>query len=81
MESWKWLNTGTPLGFLSTRWDVLSGPSKTTRVCDGDCIVGGCGEDVPDNEGVLCGGCQLFLCHKCFGTTVVLAKRGPCHSA
>ena len=58
----------------SSRWGVLSGPSKTARVCDEDCVVGGCGEGVPDDEGVLCAGCGLFLCRRCFGTIVVRAE-------
>ena len=54
------------------RWDVLSGPvSVAVRECDADCIVGGCGESVPESDGVLCGGCGLFLCNRCFGQLVV----------
>lgn len=53
------------------RWDVLAGPSKNTRVCDEDCLGCGCGEEVPDDQGLLCEGCQLFLCNKCFGQTVI----------
>eukprot|EP01051_Picozoa_sp_SAG22_P010397 SAG22_NODE_934_length_6428_cov_3.928267_8_plen_250_part_00 len=64
----------TELRAALRRWDVLAGPSKTLKVCDVDCIVGGCGESVPADRGVLCAGCGLFLCHKCFGTTVVRAE-------
>ena len=63
------------LGADLARGAVLRGDSTTTtRYECADCIVGGCGEQFAEHEGVRCGGCQLFLCHKCFGTIVVLAR-------
>lgn len=40
------------------------------RVCDADCVVGGCGEHTALQDGILCAGCDLFLCHPCFGEVV-----------
>ncbi len=50
---------------------ALLGPSAERRTCDADCIVGGCEGEFSVSDGVLCGGCQLFLCHRCFGATIV----------
>lgn len=47
------------------RQQLLAGPSGRSFVCDGDCVVGGCGETFAEEDGVLCEGCQLFLCHRC----------------
>jgi hypothetical protein len=55
------------------RFRLMRGPSGKRFVCDDDCIVGGCGEEFAEEDGILCSsGCQLFLCHKCFGATVVM---------
>lgn len=51
---------------------LLRGPSPVKLQCDADCVVGGCGAEFAEEEGVLCGGCRLFLCHTCFGATVVI---------
>ena len=48
---------------------LLRGPSGERRVCDADCIAAGCGEEFPEENGVLCS-CGLFLCAKCFGVVV-----------
>lgn len=56
------------------RSELLRGPSGKRYKCDGDCYVGGCGEEFAEEDGVLCSGCQLFLCHTCFGSTVVRAE-------
>lgn len=54
------------------RQRLLRGPSGRRFECDPDCIVGGCGESFAMEDGVLCAsGCQLFLCHKCFGSTLI----------
>ena len=53
------------------RAELLRGPSGTRHECDSNCVVGGCGEDFAEDEGVLCESCHLFLCHACFGATVV----------
>ena len=50
---------------------LLRGPSGARFECDSDCVVGGCGKDFAEEEGVLCDCCKLFLCHACFGATVV----------
>jgi hypothetical protein len=48
------------------------GASGETFTCDGDMIVGGCGEETfTADQGVLCGGCKLFLCYRCFGASVI----------
>ena len=52
------------------RAELLRGPSGTRYECDSNCVVGGCGEEFAEDEGVLCD-CHLFLCHACFGATVV----------
>ena len=54
------------------RGAVLRGDSATTAryECDVDCIVGGCGEQFAEHEGVRCGDCKLFLCFPCFGNCV-----------
>ena len=53
------------------RRTALRGPTGVRHECDGDCIVGGCAEEFAQEQGVLCSGCQLFLCYPCFGSTVV----------
>jgi hypothetical protein len=53
------------------RSSLLREPGKQRFVCDGDAIVGGCGEEFSEQDGVMCDGCQLFLCFKCFGATVI----------
>ena len=53
------------------RRKTLRGPSGARYECDGDCVVGGCGESFAEEEGVLCD-CKLFLCHPCFGATVIV---------
>ena len=54
------------------RQRLLRGPSGRQFECDKDSIVGGCGETFAEEDGVLCAtGCQLFLCHTCFGSRVV----------
>eukprot|EP01045_Picozoa_sp_COSAG04_P030771 COSAG04_NODE_5462_length_1610_cov_1.245533_1_plen_497_part_01 len=52
------------------RGALIRGPTGKRHTCDGDCVVGGCGEEFAEEEGVLCA-CGLFLCHPCFGATVV----------
>ena len=49
---------------------TLRGPSGIRRTCDPDCVVGGCEEEFPQEEGVLCEDCGLFICHSCFGNVV-----------
>jgi hypothetical protein len=39
--------------------------------CDESVELGGCGEEFAEEEGVLCAGCELFLCFGCFGKLVV----------
>lgn len=54
------------------RAEVLRGPSGMQFECDGNCIVGGCGDTFAEEEGVLCSGsCGLFLCHACFGDSII----------
>lgn len=53
------------------RASLLRGPSDKRFTCDEMCIVGGCSEEFAEDEGVFCKGCKLFLCHACFGATVV----------
>lgn len=53
------------------RGAALRGLSGARYVCDGEMLVGGCERTVFEDEGVLCEGCGLFLCHACFGATVV----------
>ena len=54
------------------RQRLLRGPSGRQFECDEDCVVGGCGDTFAEEDGVLCSaGCQLFLCHTCFGSRVV----------
>ena len=48
---------------------LLRGPSGERRVCDADCVAAGCGEEFPEEDGVLCE-CGLFLCFECFGVMV-----------
>ena len=47
---------------------LLRGPSGERVQCDADCIVGGCQLDKAVEDGILCPGCELFLCHECFGS-------------
>eukprot|EP01043_Picozoa_sp_COSAG02_P047879 COSAG02_NODE_4636_length_5143_cov_4.342585_2_plen_953_part_00 len=47
---------------------LLRGPSGERRKCDADCIIGGCELDKAVEDGILCPGCGLFLCHECFGS-------------
>ena len=54
------------------RAEILRGPSGRRHLCDSDCVVGGCGVEFAEEDGVLCDGCGLFLCHPCFGDTIVL---------
>lgn len=53
------------------RASLLRGPSDRQFTCDEMCIVGGCSEEFAEDEGVHCKDCKLFLCHACFGATVV----------
>ena len=53
------------------RSNQLREPSNARLVCDGECMVGGCGNEFSAQDGVLCEDCQLFLCFQCFGATVV----------
>ena len=50
---------------------VLRGPSAARHICDAEMAVGGCEGEVAEEEGVLCEDCGLFLCHPCFGKSVV----------
>ena len=50
---------------------TLRGPSGVRRTCDPDCMLGGCAEEFPQEEGVLCEDCGFFMCHSCFGSLVV----------
>ena len=50
---------------------VLRGPSAARHICDAEMAVGGCEGEFAEEEGVLCEDCGLFLCHACFGATVV----------
>ena len=57
------------------RGALLRGPSGRRRTCDADVILGGCGEEFAEEDGIYCsgetGGCSLFLCFQCFGGLVV----------
>lgn len=53
------------------RASLLRGPSQVLYECDPDIIVGGCQRNFAGEQGVLCDDCGLFLCHACFGATVV----------
>eukprot|EP01047_Picozoa_sp_COSAG01_P081559 COSAG01_NODE_16305_length_1248_cov_1.151436_1_plen_229_part_10 len=39
-------------------------------------MLGGCAGTFDETEGVVCHGCSLFLCHACFGSTVVAHECG-----
>ena len=54
-----------------------SGSIVTIRECDADCIAGGCGQNTAVENGVLCSGCDLFLCHPCFGRCIVAQECVP----
>ena len=53
---------------------LLRGPSGKRLVCDKDVTVGGCGEEFAEEDGVRCSDCELFLCFRCFGSTVVTSE-------
>jgi hypothetical protein len=61
---------------VEAQWELgrvalLRGPSGRRLVCDADCIVGGCEEEFAEEDGVLCSGCNMFLCNPCFGSSIV----------
>ena len=50
---------------------MLRGPSGARHTCDANSTVGGCNKVFAAEDGVVCTGCDLFLCEPCFGSAVV----------